>query len=496
MAAVNPQVLDSSALRSIQMPDIVGGIEKAYTLKSMMDVNQLNNLKMNAENRQLQDQETARNILKDSDLSTVDGAYKAAQKLTKAGMPKQGMDIVNTVQSVQSGRYELEDKQLKIHADTQTLLDHTVGSVLASIQPMAEAKKPDGSPMYERSIIDQNAQTALGNAISNLKNDKSLPEDVKNLALEQVKKYVGSGQPITFESLQKVYGTTKEGVAAIKAHMEQRQGIADLTKTEADIKLKGAETRAADARAKTLAASGETGNGLDPATIKSMAERVVVGGEPLTAVAGRLGSGTQGRRDLRDLQNEIARISAERGIGPGGVVAQRQETAAQGKASQVAGAQAGRVAVGLAEVRQFGPLAIQASDAIPRGNFTPLSKLTQLGESKISDVNQKVFLVRHQAFLNAYNLVASRAGISASDRDHNRSLLEMADSPEAYKAGAQAIMFEAEQAEQAAQSAMKVPRAGAPAPAAASSGGPKEGDTASGPGGAKVRFSNGAWVKM
>lgn len=496
MAAVNPQVLDSSALRGIQMPDIVGGIEKAYTLKSMMDVNQLNNLKMNAENRQLQDQETARNILKDSDLSTVDGAYKAAQKLTKAGMPKQGMDIVNTVQSVQSGRYELEDKQLKIHADTQTLLDHTVGSVLASIQPMAEAKKPDGSPMYERSIIDQNAETALGNAISNLKNDKSLPEDVKNLALEQVKKYVGSGQPITFESLQKVYGTTKEGVAAIKAHMEQRQGIADLTKTEADIKLKGAETRAADARAKTLAASGETGNGLDPATIKSMAERVVIGGEPLTAVAGRLGSGTQGRRDLRDLQNEIARISAERGIGPGGVVAQRQETAAQGKASQVAGAQAGRVAVGLAEVRQFGPLAIQASDAIPRGNFTPLSKLTQLGESKISDVNQKVFLVRHQAFLNAYNLVASRAGISASDRDHNRSLLEMADSPEAYKAGAQAIMFEAEQAEQAAQSAMKVPRAGAPAPAAASSGGPKEGDTASGPGGAKVRFSNGAWVKM
>lgn len=496
MAAVNPQVLDSSALRGIQMPDIVGGIEKAYTLKSMMDVNQLNNLKMNAENRQLQDQETARNILKDSDLSTVDGAYKAAQKLTKAGMPKQGMDIVNTVQSVQSGRYELEDKQLKIHADTQTLLDHTVGSVLASIQPMAEAKKPDGSPMYERSIIDQNAETALGNAISNLKNDKSLPEDVKNLALEQVKKYVGSGQPITFESLQKVYGTTKEGVAAIKAHMEQRQGIADLTKTEADIKLKGAETRAADARAKTLAASGETGNGLDPATIKSMAERVVIGGEPLTAVAGRLGSGTQGRRDLRDLQNEIARISAERGIGPGGVVAQRQETAAQGKASQVAGAQAGRVAVGLAEVRQFGPLAIQASDAIPRGNFTPLSKLTQLGESKISDVNQKVFLVRHQAFLNAYNLVASRAGISASDRDHNRSLLEMADSPEAYKAGAQAIMFEAEQAEQAAQSAIKVPRAGAPAPAAASSGGPKEGDTASGPGGAKVRFSNGAWVKM
>ena len=496
MAAVNPQVLDSSALRGIQMPDIVGGIEKAYTLKSMMDVNQLNNLKMNAENRQLQDQETARNILKDSDLSTVDGAYKAAQKLTKAGMPKQGMDIVNTVQSVQSGRYELEDKQLKIHADTQTLLDHTVGSVLASIQPMAEAKKPDGSPMYERSIIDQNAETALGNAISNLKNDKSLPEDVKNLALEQVKKYVGSGQPITFESLQKVYGTTKEGVAAIKAHMEQRQGIADLTKTEADIKLKGAETRAADARAKTLAASGETGNGLDPATIKSMAERVVIGGEPLTAVAGRLGSGTQGRRDLRDLQNEIARISAERGIGPGGVVAQRQETAAQGKASQVAGAQAGRVAVGLAEVRQFGPLAIQASDAIPRGNFTPLSRLTQLGESKISDVNQKVFLVRHQAFLNAYNLVASRAGISASDRDHNRSLLEMADSPEAYKAGAQAIMFEAEQAEQAAQSAMKVPRAGAPAPAAASSGGPKEGDTASGPGGAKVRFSNGAWVKM
>jgi len=253
MAAVTPQVLDSSALQSIAsaMPDVVSSTAKAYTLKDMMDTSQMNTLQLNAEKRKMQEQETARNILKNSDLSNVAGAYQAAEKLTKAGLPKEGMEIVNNVQNITSGRYGLEQKQLEIHTDTQALVNSTVGSVVSSVAQMADAKKPDGTPVYERAIVDQAANTAFTQAIQNIKNDENLPPDVKKMALAEAARYVQSGQPITYENLQKLYGTTQQGLSALKAKQERDLATAQLSHTEA-------ETGLAKARTANVKAGGES----------------------------------------------------------------------------------------------------------------------------------------------------------------------------------------------------------------------------------------------
>jgi hypothetical protein len=479
MAAVNPQVFDSSGLKDIAsaMPDVVGSTANAYKLKDMVDTSQMNTLKLAEAKKEITTREQTNEALRNLPLNATQeqrmqalekirqgpGGYAAAMDVMRnfGAVDKEAADRANVEAQTKKHLAEASAKTFEAYQDKVAAFDgnflpvwQKFNDLVGKGMPVAQASAAV-QPDYQRAYVGAiSATDAAGNLI-----------------------YNDPGSKQKFQQLGPTFDPDKLGPEIMQSEKVRKQ-LEEAQKARDESQFKGAETKLAEARARTIATTGEAGGGLDPSTIKNMAERVVIGGEKLSDVAGRLGSGTQGRRDLRDLQNEIARMTAERGIGPGGIVAQRQETAAQGRASQVAGAQAGKVAVGLAEVRQFGPLAIQASDAVPRGDFTPLSKLKQLGESKISDVNQKVFLVRHQAFLNAYNLVASRAGISASDRDHNRSLLEMADSPEAYRAGAQAIMFEAEQAEQAAQSAMKVPRAGAAAPAAAVSGGPNPVDKA------------------
>ena len=475
MAAVNPQVFDSSGLQSIAaaMPDVVGSTANAYKLKDMSDTSQINTLQLSEMKSQVEQKQAVQDAMKGLPVNATNeqrmqavetvakdprGGYQGAMALSRQFQTesKAAKDAAEQELRIREHLGRISDQEYQVY---QTKVD-TFENQFVPVQRKFEELVSNGMPIAQaKAAVQPMYQNAYFNAV-NAKDAGGAPV------------YGDPQSQSKFQALTPTFDPDKL-LPEINNSEKARKFLLDAQKERTSERREGAFERGLTMRERSANVGG-----LDPSTIKSMAERVVVGGEPLTAVAGRLGSGTQGRRDLRDLQNEIARISAERGVGAGGIVAQRQETAAQGKASQVAGAQAGKVAVGLAEVRQFGPLAIQASDAIPRGNFTPLTRLTQLGESKISDVNQKVFLVRHQAFLNAYNLVASRAGISATDRDHNRSLLEMADSPEAYKAGAQAMMFEAEKAEQAAQSAMKVPRAGASASAAPASGGANSVDKA------------------
>ena len=463
--------LDASVLQEIGPSlalDPAGAKMKAYTLKNEMDVSQINTMKIADAKQEMAKKQAIDKALSGNTLATEEDRQRAIADVSKSAGGLAAMDLARTFsqqrqQALQERELEaniqkhltgVSKDQFEMYTMKNDAFDSTLVPVMDKYKQLTDAGMPSDQA---KAAVQVDYQTALMTLVN--KTDAT-----------GAKIYGDPGSMQKLQQLGPTFDPTKlmpliaDSEKARKYLEEAGKARFAQGKDQAEVAHLRAETGLALERTRNLKDGG--GSGLDPDTIESMAERVVLGGEKLSDVAGRLGSGVQGRRDLKDLQDAIARLSKEKGIGPSGIVAQRQETAAQGKASQVAGAQAGKVAVGLAEVRQFGPLAMQASDAVPRGNFTPLSKLIQLGEKKISDVNQKVFLVRHQALLNAYNLVAARAGISAADRDHNRELLEMSDSPEAYKAGVKAIMFEAEQAEQAAQSAMKVPRAGAPAPAA------------------------------
>jgi hypothetical protein len=112
------------------------------------------------------------------------------------------------------------------------------------------------------------------------------------------------------------------------------------------------------------------------------------------------------------------------------------------KATQIAAGIAGKVEFANQELKAFAPIAMDASAAVDRGSFVPMSKLIQVGQKNISDPDLKRLYVATQSILNAYNMLSARGGTDQEVRAHNRQVLMTADSPEAYQAAIEMIIKE------------------------------------------------------
>lgn len=133
------------------------------------------------------------------------------------------------------------------------------------------------------------------------------------------------------------------------------------------------------------------------------------------------------------------------------------ELGAQKKETQTAAGKAGAVDVALNEIEEFAPPALEASKAVPRGNWVRANTLIQGIDSDFSDPALKNLRLRTNALLNAYDQLAARGGTDADKRKEQRSQLLTADGPEAYEVAAKAMIDEAKRAERAAVKATKVP---------------------------------------
>ena len=138
------------------------------------------------------------------------------------------------------------------------------------------------------------------------------------------------------------------------------------------------------------------------------------------------------------------------------------EFGAQKKETGVAATQAGKVELAQNEIKRFSPLAMQASDAVSRGSFMPITKLLQTADSSLSDPKLKTLKIYVNSIMNAYDQLAARGGTDSEKRAEARSLLTSADSPEAFKAAIEAFNKEADAAHGAAVDAMKVPELDGP----------------------------------
>lgn len=133
------------------------------------------------------------------------------------------------------------------------------------------------------------------------------------------------------------------------------------------------------------------------------------------------------------------------------------EFGAQKKETGVAATQAGKVELAQNEIKRFSPLALDASKAVPRGNFMPINKLMQTADTALSDPDLKTLKIYVNSIMNAYDQLAARGGTDAAKREEARGLLTSADSPEAFEKAIQAFGKEADAAHGAAVDAMKVP---------------------------------------
>lgn len=179
---------------------------------------------------------------------------------------------------------------------------------------------------------------------------------------------------------------------------------------------------------------------------------------------------------LRSKEQQIATLRSLVARNPGKTSEEIADALATGqlqfgvdrKATTVAAAAAGKVALGLNEIKEFAPQVLEASAKVARGSFLPYTKLAQMSDAQLNDPNLRDMKLTIQALLNAYDQVAARAGTDVGKREEAHKMLTSADSPEVLARAVERFGIEAEAAERAAQKATQAPsRLGPPRPTGA-----------------------------
>lgn len=270
-----------------------------------------------------------------------------------------------------------------------------------------------------------------------------------------------------------------------------RLGIEDKRLSIEERRIKDAEDKASDQSAKwevlTDTKKDENGNPVQYRYNPATAKATTLTGDPYTP-SGASKLGTKGSSaEFTPKMGDLMAALSEQGVSvPAGFRGKEQqvqlyqglldrnpdlspddiakkiktgqiEFGAQKKETQTAAGQAGKVEVAQNELDEFIPLARKSAASVPRGNFVPLTKLMQMGDSAISDPNLKDLKIRITSVLNAYDQLAARGGTDAKKREEARSLITTADGPEALEAGLKAFESEAAAAHRAAVKATKVP---------------------------------------
>jgi hypothetical protein len=241
-------------------------------------------------------------------------------------------------------------------------------------------------------------------------------------------------------------------------------GKGGLMVNPAYIKLKKAERDIAD---KSPAGYRETATGLepipggpaDPATVKAQAEAKRVAAAVLDddtihdmasqylagdrTVMQNLGRGAQGAENIVKLRQAIAKQAREAGVDPKGIVNAFNEQAGALAGQRAVGVRAANISLAANEANNMIPIALAASEKVPRTQFMPWNKMVQTVQKGTSSPELASFVAATNSLVNAYVRAVSPSGVPTdSMRQHAYDMLNSAQGPEAYKAVVQTMQME------------------------------------------------------
>lgn len=174
---------DTSIISNISQTaqiDPTAGIAKAYQLKDLINRDQMNQLSLNQAKMENADMMKARQVLQNSDLSTVEGQQKAGAELTKIN-PKTGMDFLKQVSANQKEAAALTSTELDLHEKKSDVLASNVQGMLSTYQDMINKGVPP--QVANAQMQAQYQKTVMGLIDQKLPNGEPLlnQQDIKNL---------------------------------------------------------------------------------------------------------------------------------------------------------------------------------------------------------------------------------------------------------------------------------------------------------------------------
>lgn len=315
---------------------------------------------------------------------------------------------------------------------------------------------------------------------------KPVPKDATTQKIEAVRRYATENN-IPFDEAAKRLQT-----GGVLPGAPKQQTDADKRLIEARIAELGSRA------AKNLAGGAEPT--LTPETQRKMAEQYLSGDR---SVMQNLGRGAQGAANVVALRETIARVAEGRGLSGADIAAKQSEFMGMIAVQRALGTRQANFGLAKSEAYEMADLVTETSQNVSRTQFMPINKALNAYNTNTGGTEIREFGAALNSFINAYARAISPVGTpTVSDKDHARAMLSTADSHEQVVAIMGQLKKEMEAAGRAPGIVKKEIREGFAKDNAGGgakpAGAPKyqEGQTATGPNGAKMVFKGGKWQPM
>lgn len=170
---------------------------------------------------------------------------------------------------------------------------------------------------------------------------------------------------------------------------------------------------------------------LDDQTVKDMADQYLAGDR---TVLQNLGRGAQGAENIVKLRTEISNRAREAGVDPKGIVNNFNEQAGALAGQRAVGTRAANISLAANEANNMIPIALAASDKLPRTQYMPWNQMIQHYQKGTSSPELASFVAATNSLVNSYVRAVSPSGVPTdSMRQHAYDMLNAAQGPEAYK---------------------------------------------------------------
>jgi hypothetical protein len=315
---------------------------------------------------------------------------------------------------------------------------------------------------------------------------KPVPKDATTQKIEAVRRYATENN-ISFDEAAKRLQT-----GGLLPGAPKQQTDADKRLIEARIAELGSRA------AKNLTGGAEPT--LSPDTQRKMAEQYLSGDK---GVMQNLGRGAQGAANVVALRETIARVAEGRGLSGADIAAKQSEFMGMNAAQRALGTRQANFGLAKSEAYEMADLVTETSQNVSRTQFMPINKALNAYNTNTGGTEIREFGAALNSFINAYARAISPVGTpTVSDKDHARAMLSTADSHEQVVAIMGQLKKEMEAAGRAPGIVKKEIREGFAKDNAGGgakpAGAPKyqEGQTATGPNGAKMVFKGGKWQPL
>ena len=150
-----------------------------------------------------------------------------------------------------------------------------------------------------------------------------------------------------------------------------------------------------------------------------------------TTVLQNLGRGPQAAEAIKQLRTAIVQRGRQQGLNGAQIAGRIADFKGVLSTERAVGTRTAQVELPAAEAQKLIPLALKASDAVPRSGFLPFSKAEQAINHGLNNPQLRQFVAANNALVNVYSRAVSPSGVPTdSDKSHARQLLDTAyDNP-------------------------------------------------------------------